>query len=274
MRRVWHYEKMDSWRGEIMELLRPQVTESVIAAFRRKPPKYVVSDDLSWLDSVIEKIHGYETDMKSNLAERLHEKFDAMRAYHGARPTNVQSYYEHGIRIMDPADIEQRARDVFLTGAFPELSADEIEGAIAAVPRDHRKREAYFEASKRELEDFCGHYMLYGSEFVTGVAAGLGCSSPDYRQVLKTIGTPTVFVCDVPLDLIPFPYLKDFAGSAIASIFESRRRRIHDRSGRSATTLVLALAPVDGRLGAVDGEDARAMPFSNLEASSPSSASR
>lgn len=221
MRRVWHYEEMDSWRGQIMELLRPQLTERVITAFRKKPPKYVVSDDLSWLDSIVERIHGYETDMKSNVAERLHEKFDAIRCYHGARPTNIESYYDHGIRIMDPAEVEQRARNVFLSGAFPELSSEDVERAISAVGREHWQGRAYFEASKRELEDFCGHYMLYGSEFVTGVAAALGCDSPDYRQVLKEIGTPTVFLCDIPLTLLPLPFLKDFAGSAIASIFEA-----------------------------------------------------
>lgn len=221
MRRVWHYEEMDSWRSDVMELLRPHVTESVIAAFRKKPPEYVVSDDLSWLDSIVERLHGYETDMKSNLAERLHEKFDAIRGYHGARPTNIESYYMHGIKIMDPADVEQRARDVFLSGGFPELQPEDVERAIAGVPRNRREGRAYFEASKRELEGFCAHYMLYGSEFVTGVAAGLGCSSPDYRQALKTVGTPTVFVCDVPLDMMSLGFLKDFAGSAIASIFES-----------------------------------------------------
>lgn len=218
-RRIWFYEDMDSWRADVLELLRPQVTPRVIAAFRKKPPEYVVSDDLTWLNSIIYRVEGDDCDTKTELAMRLPERFDCIRAYHGARPVDVASYYTDGIRIMDPYEAEQRARDVFLSGKFPELNADDVARAIEKVPRYLEEGRAYFEASRRELEKFCGHYMLYGSEFVTGVAAGLR-GPRDYRQALKEIGTPTVFTCDVPLSMLTFSCLKDFAGTTIASIFE------------------------------------------------------
>ena len=64
-----------------------------------------------------------------------------------------------------------------------------------------------------------GHYMLYGSEYLTAIAAHLG-PKQDYRQVLKQRGSPVAFICDVPLDLINEHTLKEFAGCALESIFQ------------------------------------------------------
>ncbi|WP_219993690.1 hypothetical protein [Paenibacillus cellulosilyticus] len=58
--------------------------------------------------------------------------------------------------------------------------------------------------TRNQLLDSCGHYLIYGSEFICGIAAELNC-----QYVLKNKGIPTIFHCDVPLEKIPSNYIAD-----------------------------------------------------------------
>ncbi len=243
-RRVWHFEDFDSWAQDVRGLLLPEVDEEVIRAFLAKPPKYVVGDDLSWLDDIVERVKGFEADSKSNLAARLHQRYDAIRAYHGARPLDVQTYYDRGLELLDPMPATQRAREIFLSGQFPEIDEAMLDAAIDRVGFKLRGGRVYFETGKNFLEEHCGHYLLYGSEFLCGVAANLP-GHKDYRQVLKGFGQPTVFVCDVPLDYIEFDWVEDFAGQAIESMFEKMLdpRFVHPPPGRGAGIMLRRRLP-------------------------------
>lgn len=221
-RRVWHFEDLASWKAEVLQLLEPIIDDAVIREFRRKPPKYIVCDDLSWLDKIIARARGIEVDSQWFMSEQLRTRFDAIRAYHGARPVDLRAYYDRGLEPMDPIRLEQQARDFFLSGRFPRVTPNDVDVAIAGVGRQLREGRIYFEATKRMLEDHCAHYMLYGSEFITGVAAALTeRGGQDYRQELKTVGRPTVFVCDVPLSWMPEGWLEEYAGSALEALFEA-----------------------------------------------------
>lgn len=219
-RRVWNWQNLPSWRDEVWRMLSDVVDEHVIAEFRRSPPEFIVSDDLSWLDDIVRKVTAREVDTKDLLANCLLEHYDAIRAFHGARPGDVETYYENGLLLLDAERFEASVRSVFLSGGFPELTPAHIENAIQAVGRDLREGRLYFEANERMLIDFCAHYMLYGSEYMVAIAAHIK-GHRDYRQLLKHRGTPTVFVCDVPLEYMHPKAVADFAGLAIEVLFES-----------------------------------------------------
>jgi len=78
------------------------------------------------------------------------------------------------------------------------------------VGADIREGRVYFCLDERALIDDAGHYLIYGSEYLCSIAACL-CRiitardgwAQDYRDVLKRRGTPTVFVCDVPVVVLP-----------------------------------------------------------------------
>jgi len=53
----------------------------------------------------------------------------------------------------------------------------------------------WFTISQKELIDYCGHYLIYGSEFVMGIASDLRS-----HHLLKLHGIPTVFCCDIPIE--------------------------------------------------------------------------
>jgi hypothetical protein len=120
---------------------------------------------------------------------------------------------------LKPDEFHQQARSLFLGGSFPELSEGDLEAAIATVGTDDRTGRVWFDGNEQMLVEECGHYMLYGSEYLIAIAANLR-GHRNYRQVLKTLGTPTVFVCDVPLELAGDPLVQELAGTVIEMIFQ------------------------------------------------------
>jgi len=99
------------------------------------------------------------------------------------------------------------------------VTAAHVDEAIQYVGPELRHGRVYFDAHERELVESCGHYMLYGSEYVTAVAAHIQ-GPRDYRQALKTRGTPTVFVCDVPIAAMHSDAVEEFAGIAVKVLFK------------------------------------------------------
>lgn len=53
---LWITAHIKSGHDEIWALLAELVNDDVRSAFIADPPEYIVSDDLSWLDSIIRKI--------------------------------------------------------------------------------------------------------------------------------------------------------------------------------------------------------------------------
>jgi hypothetical protein len=216
---VWDHRAYSTWRDEIWSLIGDFADADVRVAFLENPPEYVVGDDLSWLDEIVYAVHGQQVDSKWLLAERLTSRYRALRAVHGTRAEDVEPFYREGLRPLEPHYFHDRAREVFLSGEYPELSEASLQAAITSVGSSMREGRVYFEANEELLIEFAGHYMLYGSEYLTAIAAHLG-QARDYRQVLKLSGLPTLFVCDVPLTLIGSSVLQDFAGSALESVFQ------------------------------------------------------
>jgi hypothetical protein len=216
---VWDWQAYSTWRSVVWDLISDTVDDRVRSAFMKSPPEYVVGDDLSWLDDIIRSVQGFEVASKSLLADRLGQRFKALRAFHGTRTSDVAGFYRNGLLPLDPGTIHAQARAIFLSGAFPELRAVDIETAIQAVGSDLRAHRVFFEANEEVLVAQCGHYLLYGSEYLTAIAAHLS-GHRDYRQVLKSRGEPTLFICDVPLPLIDGHALLEFAGTALANVFQ------------------------------------------------------
>jgi len=147
----------------------------------------------------------------------LQERYRALRAVHGTRTSDLGTFYKGGLKRLQPEFFHDQAREIFLNGDYPELSEEKLQDAITAVGSELRSGRVYFEANENMLIDLCGHYMLYGSEYLICIAANLD-GPRDYRQVLKTRGVPTLFICDVPLELLSERTLQEFAGDALESI--------------------------------------------------------
>ncbi|MBN3525063.1 hypothetical protein [Paenibacillus apiarius] len=132
----------------------------------------------------------------------LRKEYSHIRGYHGCRALNLDDYYENGIVPINENETLKRA--LYL------LHNDKIsEDMIVKVFKSHwirlmeTQKYVWFTLTKNELIDFCGHYLIYGSEFICGMAAELRC-----QENLKK-GIPTIFHCDIPIEKIPSDYLED-----------------------------------------------------------------
>jgi hypothetical protein len=216
---VWDFDRHATWHPDIWSLVSDFIGPDVKRAFLNNPPGYLVSDDLSWLDNLVLQVRGIHIDSKVELAERLQDRYSAIRACHGTSAPTVDSFYEHGIRPLVIEEFHVQARQIFLSGDYPELSEDNLKNAMEHVGPATREGRVYFEANERLLRGMCGHYMLYGSEYLTALAANLG-GTRDYRRVLKGRFAPTLFVCDIPLEDLHPGTVAEFSGVALESIFQ------------------------------------------------------
>src|SRR5476649_1913089 len=163
---IWNWQDFDSWREEVRSMLSDLLSPPVIDEFLRARPEDIVSDDLRWLDEIVERITGQDVAMDEVLAQRIRQRYFSMRAFHGARVVDLESYREKGIIPLNSDAFEDHAKRIFLTAEFPEITSEMLENAIRAVGKEYRQGLLYFEADEHFLTRFCGHYMAYGSEYV------------------------------------------------------------------------------------------------------------
>lgn len=224
-RDVFCYPLVNSWRKTIWSLLGDVITDDVKLAFKEAPPEFVVSDDLSWLDDLIFEVTGELGNIKQLTAQRLRRKYRFFRAAHGTRTNDLAQFYNNGLRFLRSDEIEDRARSLFLNGKLRFATEEKLQHAIEEI--DARKaaggREGrlYFCADERNLitrSGCCGHYLIYGSEYLYCLGIGLG-SSWEIKRVLKEIGRPTMFICDIPMSQIRDYTLEEFAGLILEFLF-------------------------------------------------------
>jgi hypothetical protein len=159
---------------------------------------------------------------------------DGFIVYHGCRPAEIEPYYRRGLRPSDLQQLNELARQRFLTKEFPEITEAAFDSAVAlasnsaTMARDDGK--IFVAIDDRELIRHCGHYLIYGSEHVCGIAAKL-CREygRDYQQVLKRYGTPTVFRISLPMCDVAHREVQSLAECLHKVIWESRKQRTPPR---------------------------------------------
>lgn len=222
---VFCYPLVSTWRDRIWRILGDVITDGVRAEFLRHPPEYIVSDDLGWLDRLVFRATGETVDMKELVATRLSREFRAFRAAHGTRTNDLARFYENGLRRLQVEEVEDRARGLFLNGQFEYATEERLQAAIDEIDAHNSKGgrggKLYFCADEGSLitrMGGCGHYLVYGSEYLYCLGMCV-VSTSTAKRVLKAIGRPTVFVCDIPMALMQFHTLREFGGMVIEYLF-------------------------------------------------------
>lgn len=123
---------------------------------------------------------------KTTISECTH-----IRVYHACRTENIESYIKYGIHTFDR---EQAYRMVYYTLRKCGIGKKEIvECFNKRWDCDiHHFNTICVSVSQEELLNLSGHYLVYGSEFICGMAADLFC-----QNRLKQIGIPTLFECHI-----------------------------------------------------------------------------
>lgn len=140
-------------------------------------------------------------DINSCKTINLKSEYTHIRGYHGCRVLNLDNYYQNGIVPINKNEALKRALYLLQDD---NISEDKIRKVFNLHWRRLTETHKYvwFTLIKNELIDYCGHYLIYGSEFICSIANELCC-----QENLKK-GTPTIFHCNIPIGKIPTHYLE------------------------------------------------------------------
>ena len=136
-------------------------------------------------------------------AKRLRQEYSAILCYHGARPINIDSYYTKGLMLSNTSELIHYAKKLFNSmSIIPPIQIKEVDLAIKKMNYSNEGL-SYLALDNRHLIEDVGHYLIYGSEFIMSIAAQFKkVQRIQSLQTLKTIGTPTIYKINLPLDFL------------------------------------------------------------------------
>lgn len=220
---VW--QRLEEWRDLVLLSLNDRLTPSLIARAFKKHPGYISSAPPAWLDKLIaESGQTFDETIAQLLAKRLVDVFSAVRLYHACRPKDIGSFLERGLRPFNLAEYEVLALEIFCFPLTSIVPADLVRAAIAEVDGAARAGLLYLALDDRHLLENAAHYLESGSEYLQTVAVKLeNLTSRDHLGVLRNYGTPTVFVADIPLQLLDSETHEYLANAMLSAVFLKRR---------------------------------------------------
>jgi hypothetical protein len=128
--------------------------------------------------------------------------YSHIRAYHACRPDNISTYYEKGLLLRSKDAQIERFRSIFLSGKFPELTEEMLQQSIKELtPYSDADGELCLAIDDRFIIEFCGLYLVYGSEYIAGLVNNLpieNAKKHQYLSVLREIGKPTFLEINLP----------------------------------------------------------------------------
>jgi hypothetical protein len=144
-----------------------------------------------------------------------------VRAFHACCPVDVWEYFLRGLRPPSRQTVVSKARALFLGKGNPTVTEDHLREALEEVLYSRTDGRVYVGIDDRELVESCGHYLMFGSEAVAGVAADLTrCLGWNVQTLLAELGTPTVVVVDVPCSRISATTLEELSNVILSELEE------------------------------------------------------
>jgi len=160
-------------------------------------------------ETQVERLRDEDTHLR--VAQHLPRLYSEVRVFHACRPESLDPYMREGLRPLSALEAEQVARDVFLA-ADPRLTEEHLRAAIKELRPDGRDGHLYAALDDRLFVQDSGHYLIYGSEYVAGLAVQLAqVTGTDYQAWLRRRGTPTIIAAALPVVEIPEHELQQLA---------------------------------------------------------------
>jgi hypothetical protein len=182
---IW--KKAQTWLPFVSKVLRPLLQRNAIKKIRAHDSSDFYADDSEWL-----KLLGRPLTIRVDSAVRRLATALAlmrMRTYHGCRPKDVRTYFKNGLRIHSHNLLKAQIHELIADGALLERILTNRQELFIDEQRDGK---LYVVADDRHLIEFAGHYMIYGSEWLSAVLL-------HHRDRLLQFGTPTVLEISLPL---------------------------------------------------------------------------
>ena len=192
------------------------ISEEIATAIRQKKELFRYYDD----PDPIENIYSDFSDFNSfgeKFVSTFSSNFNYVRMFHCCRPRHTDPYYSQGIRVLCADEANRQFTN--LCAKFSDISQRDINDAIDWMSNSYgRFGQVYFALDDRFLIERCGHYLIYGSEYLQSLCSYLRDSIHyELRLQLMQVGIPTVFQVNISPNQFESQELSELADKALSA---------------------------------------------------------
>ena len=195
--RIFMWKAFREWRSALEDMFGDILNAELETKVRQNAESIKYWDEQMTCEELIgQPMDSIVTD---NKIDEFRQRYSHIRAYHACRTADVSGYYERGILPLCTEAQADRFRSIFPRDKFPELTEDMLQQSIKKISVGI-DRELYLVIDDRQIIERAGHYLIYGSEYLTKLVTQLPIenSQEKYFPVLRKIGKPTFIEINLP----------------------------------------------------------------------------
>lgn len=201
MDKIFVWKNFYDWKDSFKKLSFGLLSEDLISIIKSHAEE-IYTNDCGPLEELImedeDNITNYE-----KFIEGFKKYYTHVITFHACRPVNIKTYYRNGLQKISFESLQDIFREIYLSEKFPEVSERDIIECIQSVSQRYSRNELYVTLDDREFISDSGHYLIYGSEYLSCLALGLKPEYKyDYRSHLRTIGVPTIYKIKLPIHMV------------------------------------------------------------------------
>ena len=216
-RKTFIWRGLKTWDGFILGLIPRGISEEIATAIRQKQDLFRYYDDPSPLRSIYSAFADFNS-LEKRFVSTFGDNFNYVRMFHCCRPPYTEPYYRQGIRVLRADEANKQFMDLCHESDKPSnISEKDINAAIDSMSNSGgRLGQVYFGLDDRFLIEHCGHYLIYGSEYLQSLCSHLrGRICYDFSSHLKQVGIPTVFQVNISVSQFESHELSALADDAL-----------------------------------------------------------
>lgn len=197
---VLDWKRRESWEPAVQRGLARIAGTDYVERLRQRSAAFEYVDDSEPVFEVLGL--GAEAEVVGAIGTELAQESTHFASYHACRTENVGEYYYKGILPMAAEEVRERFSRMF-AGPPHFVDPAALEAAIAEVSTATREGNVHVVLDDRGFLDDCGHYLVYGGEYLHALAANVPGRGLELRDALRESGRATILCCHLPFSLLP-----------------------------------------------------------------------
>lgn len=194
------WNRRASWEPAVRRGLACIAGKEYVERLRQRTDAFNCADDSGPVLDVLGV--GAEAEVSEAIWSELSKDFTHFAGYHACRTENVNEYYDNGLVPLAAEEVRAKFRRMF-TGSPHFVEPAALDAAIAGVSTDTRDGNVHVALDDRALLHDCGHYLIYGGEYLQALAENVPDRGPELREALRESGRATILCCHLPVMDIP-----------------------------------------------------------------------
>lgn len=191
---TFNYTNITTWDPLIKRVLKRYWGKEYCVTVKRVAQNIDECDDLdSWFNLMSDKVA--KDEVINAVMEEMIEKYESVLVFHACRPMRIDDYYRHGIRTLTADEVQNTFHSIF-------ASCSTREDRERVIENYQSESVVYVVLDDRHLVQHCGHYLVYGGEYLTSLIAKLPNLNEAMYEKLRQRGKATIFVCCLPFNIL------------------------------------------------------------------------